>query len=280
LVYQQTSRTAILDVNPATYRDAGVPGTVLLPKRTLAGLADYDKSSGFKSGDVTLEWVSKTLAYDRGRSFSVDALDDMSALDMAFGGLFSQFFQEYASPEIDAIRFARYATGANADQVIEGTPTAANIVGLIDDAIAALNDANASAAGRYLFLTEPMYKYLKQGASTSRLYQGNVINRNVMMFDDVQIVRVPSANFYTKITTAAAGGFTPTVGGYPVNFLLLQKDAVLQLVKHEKMREFSPDVNQGADAYRLDYRISHDAWVMPNKEKGIFVNRSATAVAA
>jgi len=44
------------------------------------------------------------------------------------------------------------------------------------------------------------------------------------------------------------------------------------------MREFSPDVNQKADAYRLDYRLYHDAWVYPNKDCGIYVHKSSTAV--
>ena len=46
--------------------------------------------------------------------------------------------------------------------------------------------------------------------------------------------------------------------------------AVVQLTKHAKMRVFDPDTNQSADAYKVDYRIYHDAWVLENKLPGIY----------
>jgi len=212
MLYKQASVTSVLDTNPAMIRDGDAAGTVLLPKRTLVGLGAYSKTDGAPAGDVTLEWVSKTLAYDRGRSFSVDAVDNMETMDVAFGGLFNDFMTSFVSPEVDAVRIARYATGAKAAQVISGTPTKTTISGLIDDATAALDEENVTKTGRYLFITNAMYKLLKQGVESERLIQGTSVDRNVTMFDDLQVVRCNASIMYTAITCVSSG-FIATVGG-------------------------------------------------------------------
>ena len=47
--------------------------------------------------------------YDRGRKFSVDAMDNEETAGLAFGKLASEFIRTKAVPEMDAVRFASYA---------------------------------------------------------------------------------------------------------------------------------------------------------------------------
>ena len=57
--------------------------------------------------------------------------------------------------------------------------------------------------------------------------------------------------------------------------MIIVPSVVAQVTKHAKLRVFSPDVNQQADAYKIDYRIYHDAWVAENKKKGIYCHTVA-----
>jgi hypothetical protein len=50
--------------------------------------------------------------------------------------------------------------------------------------------------------------------------------------------------------------------------------AVLQVVKHQIHRIFSPEVNQEADAWKFDYRVYHDCWVKAQKTNGIYVSHA------
>ena len=71
----------------------------------------------------------------------------------------------------------------------------------------------------------------------------------------------------------AAGGFTAS--GNAINFMIVHPSAVMQVVKHVVPRLFSPEQNIEADAWRLNYRIYHDAFVLPQKAKGIYLHAEA-----
>ena len=51
-------------------------GEFLIPKMSMDGLADYSRSSGYVKGDVSITYETKSCNYDRGRKFSVDAMDN------------------------------------------------------------------------------------------------------------------------------------------------------------------------------------------------------------
>ena len=72
---------------------------------------------------------------------------------------------------------------------------------------------------------------------------------------------------------------------------MVQRDAVIQLVKRRIARVWAPTkeqaagtdgVNPNADAWKFDFRVYHDAWVMDNKIAGlagaIIINHTVTAV--
>ena len=90
------------------------------------------------------------------------------------------------------------------------------------------------------------------------------------------IAKVPQSRFYTAVKTLsgkdgeAAGGFAKAEGAKDINFMIIDRASVIQLIKHGKIRVFDPDTNQSADAYKVDYRIYHDAWVLDNKKNGIY----------
>ena len=54
--------------------------------------------------------------------------------------------------------------------------------------------------------------------------------------------------------------------------MVIAKEVPIAIQKCDKTRIFSPEVNQKARAWAMDYRKFHDIWVLDNKQKGIFVN--------
>jgi hypothetical protein len=104
------------------------------------------------------------------------------------------------------------------------------------------------------------------------------VNYNVEMFNDMQVITVPSGRFNTAVTvnapttSAGAGGYTAS--GDAINYMIVHPTAVLQVVKHQIPRIFSPEVNQEANAWKFDYRVYHDCWVKAKKTNGIYVSHA------
>lgn len=277
-VYKVSSRTAVLDAMANRLRFVNA-NTVQIFTTAMDGLADYDRNTGFVDGDVTGEWKNYVLEQDRGRSFMVDDMDDEETIRMAFGTLVSEFIRTRVVPEVDAYTFAKIAgtegiLSANAD--ITGS---SDIAKMIDEADGVLSEEEVPTEGRILFISEKAYSALT-GNTERKLNNGDGnVDNEITTYNGKKIIRVPQARFNTAITLATSGngGFAPTAGGYGINFLLMHPTAVAKVVKHVKPRIFSPDTNQKADAWKFDYRVYHDTFVMENKKKGIYLHCAAKA---
>ncbi|WP_416199093.1 MAG: hypothetical protein ACFWUA_05190 [Sporanaerobacter sp.] len=279
--YAVETKSAVLDVQNDLIKETANAKSVLVPKMTLQGLGDYDRSNGYVNGNATLEWVTHTFTQDRGRSFQIDNMDNEETAMVAFGSLSGEFIRTKVAPEVDAYRFSTYATKAT--NKVEETLTKDTVITAIDTAIATLDDAEVPETDRVLFVSIPTYNLMKNSAELVKRFDvqtsnGN-IDRRIETFDGMQIVKVPTARFKTAYTfkdgkTAGQedGGFTPATEAVAINFMIVSKTAVVQLVKLALPRVFSPDVNQDANAWKFDYRLYHDAWVLDNKIEGIYVS--------
>ena len=210
----------------------------------------------------------------------VDAMDNDETLGMAFGTLLSEFERTKVVPELDCYRFAKYCDGAaNAMKTTESISNANGAIAAIDTATEKLDDAEVPYEGRVLFVNPTVYKYIKGGVTRMIMNGDNNVDYNVEMFNDMRLIVVPSGRFNTVCTlgtpTSAsdAGGYT--AAGTTINLMVVHPSAVMQVVKHVIPRTFSPEVNQEADAWKLDYRIYHDAFVKHNKTNGIYVSAAS-----
>lgn len=275
-VYAVASVSAILDTPNALVRETADAKTVLIAQTSMSGLGDYSRADGFVAGDLTLTWKPYTFEYDRGRTFQIDAMDDMETMGLAFGSLAGEFVRVKVTPEIDAIRFAKYAT--NAGTKVEATLTNKTAVSAIATAEVDMEEKEVSLANCVLFMTPTVYGYVKDDTEHFQrtLVPSENPNRNFGSFDEMPIAKVPQSRFYTAVDTLsgkegeAAGGFVKAEGAKDINFMIIDRASVIQLIKHGKIRVFDPDTNQSADAYKVDYRIYHDAWVLDNKKNGIY----------
>ena len=278
-IYKAGSKTSILDTANERVRWDGAK-TAYLFHTAPVGLANYSRNAGFVPGDVTGSWEPYTIEQDRGRSFTIDAMDNDETLGMAFGTLVGEFERTKVIPELDAYRFAKYAAGAAAAQVVTETLSAgAATLASIDSATAALDDAEVPYEGRILFVNPSVYKLIKSGVTRMVMNGERDVDYNVEMFNDMRLITVPSGRFNTAITLNAptasngAGGYTAT--GDAINYMIVHPSAILQVVKHAVPRIFSPEVNQEADAWKFDYRVYHDCFIEAQKTNGIYVSHAS-----
>lgn len=277
-IYKLGSRTAILDTANERVRWEGAKKAYLF-NTNLVGLANYDRNAGFVPGDATDGWEDYTITQDRGRSFMIDVMDNDETLGMAFGTLVGEFERTQVIPELDAYRFAKYASGAASSQVITETLSAgAATIASIDTATATLDDAEVPYEGRILFVNPNTYKLIKGGVTRMVMNDERNVNYNIEFYNDMRLITVPTGRFNTAVTinapttSAAAGGYTAS--GDAINYMIVHPSAILQVVKHAVPRIFSPEVNQEADAWKFDYRVYHDAFVEAQKTNGIYVSHA------
>jgi hypothetical protein len=277
-VYKAASVTARLDslVRPVSFAGADV---VEVFKTSTPGLGTYSRVTGYPTGFVTGAWETLTLLQTRGREFSIDRMDDEESLGMAFGTLASEFIRVSVAPELDAYRFAKYLlTGGN--EITAATQTVpATALADISLAEAALDADSVPSEGRILFVSDVVYNLVKS-AVTRMLGNESSADRRLLSLDGMPLVMVPQARFYNLITlnagsTGSSGGFGMTGGGKAINFMIIHPSAICQVTKLAQLKIFSPDENQDMDAWKIQYRLYHDAFVYANKVDGIAYQHAA-----
>ena len=278
-IYKRGSLTSVLDTANSRVNWIGAQ-TAKVFKIDVDGLGDYSRNAGFVPGSTDGTWETLTIEQDRGRSFTVDVMDNDETLGMAMASTLGEFERTKVVPEIDAYRFAKYC--ASAGTTVTGNLSGSdNLANIIQTAEATLDDKEVPYEGRILFINPTIYSYLKEDITRYTLNGDPDVNGEVEMYDNMRVIRVPSGRFNTQVTLAQpstatdAGGYSTT--GVDINFLIVHPSAVVQVIKHQIPRLFSPEVNQEADAWKINYRVYHDCWVLANKTYGIYVHKKAAA---
>jgi hypothetical protein len=273
-VYKQESLTARLDAMTRPVEFGGANEIKVL-KLSTVGLGTYSRATGYPAGDITAEWETMKLTAERGRAFSLDRMDNEETLGLVLGNLIREWMRAYVAPELDAYRFAAYATGAgNYVGTAAALDTAEKVLKAIDAGMAALDEDEVPTEGRILYISTTLYHLLK-GAVTRTLATQTGVERNVFTLDGMTVVPVPQTRFYTKVTLDAgassdAGGFAKGATAHDINFLIVHPSAVLQPIKLSQVKYFDPDTNQISDGHLWQYRLYHDAFIYDNRAAGIY----------
>lgn len=247
---------------------------------SMDGLGDYSRNSGYTKGDVTLTYETVTFNYDRGRKFDVDAMDNEETAGVAFGKLGSEFTRTKVAPEQDAFRFATYA-GTEGISANTGTLESGEaVVSALRAGTNKMDEDEVSFENRILYITPTLYGMIQDLDTTK---SKEVLSR----FS--KIVQVPQTRFYTAIElydgvtdNSASSGANEKVGGYAkaetgkdINFMIIQKDAIMQYPKHTVNKVITPEANQDSDGYLFFYRAYGLADVYENKVAGIYLHNKA-----
>ena len=275
----QKSQAAILEDKGMAAKFVGAH-EVKLPVIGFAGLGDYDKDTGFAKGAVSVTQQVFTLEKDRARSFSIDREDmDETGIANLAASVMSEFVRTKVAPEVDAYTFSTIATKANgAGQTValgEGETLAKNVYGLIANAIGKVNDATGFTGEDIILYVNPtVYAALMATPEIHRHlrvdeFKHGEISTKVQKIDNAIIVPV-SDNRMKTAYDFGNDGFDVAGGAESVGIIAMPRNAAMLVKKTEKIRTFSPDVNQTADAYKFDYRLYYDVLVKDSMKGSIF----------
>ncbi len=276
-VYKNASLTANLDGAADLVRQGANANELIIPKISMQGLAAYSRNSGYVAGDVTLTNETVQCNFDRGRMFQVDYMDNLETAGIAFGRLAGEFIRTKVVPELDAFRFATYASATGISKVATAATLSdgAAVVAALRKAITQMDEDEVPIDDRHLYITPTLYG-LVQDMDTTKSRE--VLSRFA------GVIRVPQTRFYTKITQYDGTTSGQTAGGYVkdetngknINFMIIHKPAVIQFEKHVAPKIIEPSVNQAADAYKFGYRNVGIAEVYENKVAGIYLHNAAS----
>lgn len=278
-VYKNACLTADLDGNPDLVREGANANELVIPKLSMDGLANYSRNGGYVGGDVTLTYETVACNFDRGRMFNVDVMDNLETAGIAFGRLAGEFLRTKVVPEIDAFRFATYASVSGISKVASGATLADGpaVISALRAAVTQMDNDEVPAEQRFLYIT-PLLKGYLDDMDTNK-------SREILQ-GFAKIVKVPQSRFYTAITqydgtseNQTAGGYikkTGTGAGKDINFMIIQKSAVIQFQKHIAPKIITPEQNQTADGYKFGYRNVGIAEAYENKVAGIYLHHKAS----
>lgn len=257
---------------------------VKIPKLSMDGLGNYDRNIGYLGGDVNFQYETKTMSYDRGRKFSIDALDvDETGFVLTASTIMGEFQREKVVPEIDAIRLSKLAQVAiTADNVkYSFVATKTNVIDEFKDSIVKIR--NNGFTGRIICHCSYDFKAQIEKAMAGQLSPATLslggVDTQIPSFDGVLLIPTTSDKLFTKYilndgktSGQTAGGFVKDASALTINFILVAEETPIAISKTDTIRIFDPSINQSANAWSLDYRKFHDIWVMDNKVNGIYLN--------
>lgn len=260
---------------------------VKIPKMSVQGMADYDRDNGYVQGSVTLEYETRTMTQDRGRKFQLDAMDvNENNFVTTASSVMGLFQREHVIPEIDAYRLSSLATQAmnynGGAMVTSGyTPAESTILRNIKAAIKSVRD-NGYNGPLVIHATSDVTMELEIAMAakiTAVDFSKGGIMTKVPAVDGVPVIETPANRMYTAIQIndgksegQQAGGYARGETAKQMNFIVLPRTTPIAISKQDKMKIFTPDQNQDADAWKMNYRRFHDIWVLDNKLNSMAVN--------
>lgn len=176
------------------------------------------------------------------------------------------------TPEADAFTYATIASheGVSVTDADLSKAKATDVLAALRSVTNAMDEAQVTPGSRYLFITPT----LKGVLDDYSLANPNMSNRVLTRF--CRVVEVPQARFYTKIALNSGDsekfGYAKAADGRAINFMVVEKSAVIKFDKHVASRVFSPDELENLDSYMMKYRKYGIVELMDNKLAGVAVS--------
>jgi hypothetical protein len=260
------------------------------------GVNGLGNMSGYKApdGDLTLGYETKQLQYYRGRNFAIGRYDvDETNFALTVGNALKVFLNEKVIPEIDCLRIAAAAQGALGYGTVVPQATAsittANILGLLLDDIAKVQDKIGEGEQLYIQISTKLKNLLEQSTGLTKYlnvrdFNIRSANLKIEALNDQYLIGTPSAYMHSVFGLndgvtggQTVGGVTFTNLGADVNWIIAARPAVDAVARPQISKVISPDVNQDGEYWKIMFSVYHGLWVMEQKGDGLLVNLNTTA---
>ena len=260
------------------------------------GVNGLGNMSGYKApdGDLTLGYETKQLQYYRGRNFAIGRYDvDETNFALTVGNALKVFLNEKVIPEIDCLRIAAAAQGALGYGTVVPQATAsittANILGLLLDDIAKVQDKIGEGEQLYIQISTKLKNLLEQSTGLTKYlnvrdFNVRSANLKIEALNDQYLIGTPSAYMHSVfglndgVTNGqTVGGVTFTNLGADVNWIIAARPAVDAISRPQITKVIDPDMNQDGEYWKIMFSVYHGLWVMEQKGDGLLVNLNTTA---
>ena len=260
------------------------------------GVNGLGNMSGYKApdGDLTLGYETKQLQYYRGRNFAIGRYDvDETNFALTVGNALKVFLNEKVIPEIDCLRIAAAAQGALGYGTVVPQATAsittANILGLLLDDIAKVQDKIGEGEQLYIQISTKLKNLLEQSTGLTKYlnvrdFNVRSANLKIEALNDQYLIGTPSAYMHSVFGLndgvtggQTVGGVTFTNLGADVNWIIAARPAVDAISRPQITKVIDPDMNQDGEYWKIMFSVYHGLWVMEQKGDGLLVNLNTTA---
>ena len=271
-VYQRASVSGVLNSGRRMVRAGHNAKEILIPKISVTGLGDYTRNVGYKTGAITYEFETKTFNYDRGIRLFADVMDvEEAGVNDCFVEAGAELQRTQVAPEADAFTFAQIAGHAGVTVTPEdlSEATATDILQSLRDVTSAMDEKQVTLGSRYLFITPTLKGVLDDFSYANPTMSNRVLERFA------RVIEVPQVHFYTAIDLKSGDtefGYAKAAAGKAINFMVVEKSAVIKFDKHVASRVFSPDELESLDSYMMKYRKYGIVELFDNKLDGVYVS--------
>ncbi len=277
-VYQREATSSCLN-SPARMARAGRNAReIMVPKIAVTGLGDYTRNVGYRTGSIDFSYETKQFNYDRGIRLMADVMDVEEAGVMdCFVQAGAELERTQVAPEADAFTYAAIASheGVAVEEADLSKAKATDVLAALRAVTNRMDEAQVTPGSRYLFLTPT----LKGVLDDYSLANPNMSNRVLTRFS--RIVEVPQARFYTKVDLLSGEGdsfgYRKAADGRAINFMVVERSAVIKFDKHVASRVFSPDELESLDSYMMKYRKYGIVELLDNRLPGVAVSAAPAA---
>lgn len=273
LAYKEASVTSDLTSDSSLIRAGANANEIVYPQIDVTGLGDYDRNSGYTQGSVKVEWKTAKFNYDRGTKITVDTMDDEETFDIAFGMAGAELQRNKVAPEADAFTFATLAGLENITTKAESIADAEQFLAALLVARNAMDEAEVPQENRLLYATPTLIN----GLMALDTYKSKEVLNGFSV-----VKKVPQSRFYTAIdlldgksTGEEAGHYKKAEAGKDINFMIVEKSAVIKWDKHTASNVIAPENNPDSDGYISKYRKYGIVDAYANKRAGIYVSHKA-----
>lgn len=260
------------------------------------GMNGLGNMSGYKApdGDLTLGYETKILQWYRGRNFAIGRYDvDETNMALTVGNALRVFLAEHVVPEVDCLRIATLAQGAVGygkivAQATNGITTA-NILGLLLDDIAKVQDKIGEGEQLYIQISTALKSLLEQSTQLTRYlnvrdFSVRSATLRIETLNDQYLIGTPSKYMHSLFGLNDGATAGQTVGGVTfanlganVNWIIAARPAVDAIARPQITKVIDPDMNQDGEYWKIMFSIYHGTWIMEQKGDGLLVNLDTTA---
>ncbi len=262
---------------------------IKMPEIETTGLKDYDRDKGYPEGSVTLKLKDYDMTMDRGTSFLLDAMDvDETNFIANATSVTTDFQKEKVLPEIDAYRYSKlYALLSKAGRVTEYTVSETNVMKKLFEDIGRVRDEVGEEAELVISIAQNVKTVLELDDKFTKMlnvadFKAGVINTQLKQVNNCFLKPVPSSRMKTAYIFKDGvsdgqkdGGFEAGKDARQVNWIITAMKAPIAVTKQDKMKIFTSDTYQKADAWFIGYRRYHELWLPETRYKKCWVNAEA-----